>query len=128
VAPEHLGPHIVLWTMARLADLNRLPRPRLVIRFDLTDQARPNRYWLLLEPTQAEVCVLQPGHPEDLVVTTTAEWLAKWHMGAISLAQAQRQHLIEVAGPSGLVRTLGGLGRSPFASIRPARRPVGARG
>jgi hypothetical protein len=122
VAPEQLGPHVVLWNMARLADLGTLPQARLVVRFDLTDRAKENRYWLLLEAAHAEVCLLHPGHQEDLVVTTSSEWLAKWHMGWISLPAAQRRQVIRVTGPPRLVRTLGTLGRSPFADVRPTRQ------
>jgi DNA-binding HxlR family transcriptional regulator len=122
VAPQHLGPHVVLWNMARLADLTKLPQPRLVVRFDVTDQTRHKSYWLMLERAHAEVCMTHPGHPEDLVVTTTAEWLAKWQMGWISLPAAQRRQVIEVAGPPALGRTLASLSRSPFAAIKPVRQ------
>ncbi len=63
VAPAHIGPHVVLWSIARQADLGNLPQPRLTIRFDLTDVRRQNRYWLLLDRAHAEVCLLQPGQP-----------------------------------------------------------------
>jgi DNA-binding HxlR family transcriptional regulator len=124
VAPEHLGPHVVLWNMTRLADLTNLPQPRLVVRFDLTDLSRQNRYWLLLERAHAEVCVTNPGHPEDVVVTTSSEWLAKWHMGWISLPAAQRRQVITVTGPPRLVRAVGSLGRSYFAGVTPKRQSV----
>jgi DNA-binding HxlR family transcriptional regulator len=122
VAPIHLGPHVVLWNMSRLADLSDLPQRRLVVRFDLTDLARQNRYWLVLETANAEVCLLPPGHPEDLVVTTTSEWLAKWHMGWISLPAAQRRGTIRIEGPRRLARALNGLGLSTFADVPPVRQ------
>jgi DNA-binding HxlR family transcriptional regulator len=124
VAPEHLGPHVVLWSMARLADRSDLPQPRLVIRFDITDVERPNRYWLLLEAANAEVCQVHPGYTEDLVVSTTSEWLAKWHMGWITLPAAQRREVISVSGPPRLARKLGALGLSRFADVAPARQSV----
>lgn len=129
VAPEHLGPHIVLWNMARLADLTGLPQPRLVIRFDLTDQPRQSRYWLLLEPARAELCLHHPGHQEDVVLAMTSEWLTKWHMGWISLAAGQRRGVIEVAGAPRLTRSLDFLCRSPFADVESRRQsadtPIG---
>lgn len=124
VAPEHLDPHVVLWAISRLAADAELPQPRLVVRFDLTDVPAPNRYWLLLDRGHTEVCIKHPGHSEDLVVTTSVEWLTKWHMGWISLASAQRRALITVDGPSRLVRVLGTLGRSKFAAVRPVRQAV----
>jgi DNA-binding HxlR family transcriptional regulator len=129
VAPQHLGPHVVLWNMARLADLSTLPGPRLVVRFDVTQQTQQKCYWLLLERAHAEVCMTHPGHTEDLVVTTTDEWLAKWQMGWISLPAAQRRHVIDVAGPPPLARALASVSRSPFAAIQPVRQsadtPIG---
>jgi hypothetical protein len=121
---------VVLWNVARLADLTSLPQPRLVVRFDLTDVRRQNRYWLLLDRAHAEVCMTHPGHPEDLVVTTTSEWLAKWHMGWISMSAAQRQQVITVTGPARLTRSLAFLGLSRFADVKPAHQsastPIGS--
>jgi DNA-binding HxlR family transcriptional regulator len=122
IAPEHLGPHSLLWNLARAADRSQLPQARLVVRFDLTDVTTPNRFWLMLERANAEVCVINPGHPEDLVVTTTSEWLAKWHMGWISMGAAQRQRVITVTGAPRLARALATLGRSPFAGARSVRQ------
>ena len=131
VAPEHFDSHTVLWSLCRLADPARLPGRRLVIRFDLRDGAR-RRFWVVLCPPESEVCVKPPGFDEDLVVTTTSEWLAKWHMGRISLGQAMHEGLIAVEGPSELVQTLSTLGLSRFADVEPSprhrRRPAaGAR-
>ena len=92
--------------------LRPLPPRRVVFRFDIPDGERP-RYWLLLQRPRAEVCATAPGFDVDLAVTTTSEWLAKWHTGAISLGHAMRGHLMHVEGPRDLERKLaswGGLG------------------
>jgi hypothetical protein len=70
-----------------------------------------------LAPDAREVCVKPPGFDEDLVVTASEEWLAKWHMGKISLGTAMHEGLIDVKGPRALVRTFATLGLSRFASI-----------
>jgi DNA-binding HxlR family transcriptional regulator len=119
VAPEHLDSHLVLWSLCRLADPAAVPEPRLVIRFDLSDGQR-RRFWVVLEPPDAEVCVRPPGFDEDLVVRTSSEWLAKWHMGRISLGDAMHEGLMTVEGPSQLVNTLATLGLSRFADVAPA--------
>ena len=121
VAPEHLDAHLVLWSLCRLADLDSLPCPRLVIRFDLRDGPK-RRFWVVLDPPDAEVCVRPPGFDEDLVVRTDSEWLAKWHMGHISLGQAMHEGLMSVDGPPDLVHTLADLGLSRFANVTPAPR------
>jgi DNA-binding HxlR family transcriptional regulator len=119
MAPLHMDAGVVLWTMCRLADPDELPARRTVIRFDLLDGPR-RRFWLVLQKEGSEVCVKPPGYDEDLLVTTSSEWLAKWHMGKISLARAMHEGLIEVEGPRALVRRLSRLGLSRFAGVKPA--------
>jgi DNA-binding HxlR family transcriptional regulator len=119
-APEHLDAHVVLWSLCRLADPGELPDRRLVIRFELSDGPK-RRLWVVLDPPESEVCIKPPGFAEDLVVTTSPEWLAKWHMGRISLGQAMHDGLMTVEGPNELVRTLSTLGLSRFADVPPAR-------
>jgi DNA-binding HxlR family transcriptional regulator len=119
LAPEHLDAHVVLWSLCRLAEPDEVPGRRLVIRFDLRDGPR-RRIWVVLCPPDSEVCIKPPGFDEDLVVTTDCEWLAKWHMGRISLGQAMHDGVITVQGPRHLVSTLSGLGLSRFADVEPA--------
>jgi DNA-binding HxlR family transcriptional regulator len=119
VAPQHFDAHIVLWSLCRNVEPDDLPGRRLVIRFDLSDGAR-RRMWVLLCPPDSEVCIKPPGYDEDLVVATSCEWLAKWHMGRISLGEAMHAGLMSVQGPSDLVHTLSTLGLSRFAGVAPA--------
>lgn len=119
VAPEHFDAHTVLWSLCRLTDPDDLPGRRLVIRFELSDGPK-RRVWVVLCPPDSEVCVKPPGYDEDLVVATSSEWLAKWHMGRISLGQAMHAGLISVDGPRELVQTLSTLGLSRFAGVAPA--------
>jgi hypothetical protein len=103
---------MVLWGLARKIPSDQLPPRRNVIRFDIPDDERPH-YWLVVQRPRAEVCAKATGFDVDLVVTTTSEWLAKWHTGRISLGHAMREHLLHVEGPRDLKRALaswGGLG------------------
>jgi DNA-binding HxlR family transcriptional regulator len=118
VAPPHLDAHVVVWAICRLAEHDALPDRRVVIRFDLLDGPR-RTLWLVLAPDAREVCIKPPGFDEDLVVTTSEEWLAKWHMGKITLGRAMHEGLIEVQGPRRLVRTFATLGLSRFADVAP---------
>jgi hypothetical protein len=94
-----------------------------VVRFDLTDASRPNRYWVLLDRSGTEVCVNHPGYDDDLIITTDALWLVRWHTGTVDLARVRRAGGMRFAGSRTLIRqfgTWGGL--SPFAGIpRPER-------
>jgi hypothetical protein len=98
-----------------------------VIRFDVADDSR-HRYWVVLDPPESEVCVKPPGFDEDLVVSTTSEWLAKWHMGRVSLGDAMHDRVMDVSGPPQLVRALASLGISKFGSVEPASSVAGERG
>jgi DNA-binding HxlR family transcriptional regulator len=118
IAPEHLDVHLALRTVCRLVDADRLPDRRVVVRFDLTDGSRPNRYWLVLSRADREVCVTPPGFDDDLVVTTDATWLIDWHTGAVSLDAAVRSGHFTIDGPRELVRAYGSWGGiSPFAGV-----------
>jgi hypothetical protein len=117
--PSHLDAYLALWYFARLVDRDALPTRRVVVRFDLTDSSRPNRYWVLLDRSDTEVCVTHPGYDEDLVVTTDAGWLVRWHTGMVDLATARRAGGMRFAGPRTLISQFGGWGGlSPFVGVK----------
>ena len=91
IAPEHLDPFVALWSMCNLLRRDRLPERRVVIRFDFTGRQRPaERYWLLIERGDTEICKTYPGLDEDLFITAEAEAFVKWHAGQLSWAEAIR--------------------------------------
>ena len=100
---------------------HRLPDRRVVVRIDFTGYRPHERYWLLLEHGDAEICKTYPGLDEDLYVTADAEAFVKWHAGQISWAEATRDSRIQLDGPSWLVRAFPTWNaRSMFAHIKPA--------
>ena len=56
IAPENLDPYVALWSMCNALRRDRLPDQRLVIRLDFTGFRPHERYWLLLEHREAEIC------------------------------------------------------------------------
>jgi DNA-binding HxlR family transcriptional regulator len=121
IGPEHLDPGVALWSLCNRLDGPKLPRRRVVVRFDFRDLPG-DRFWLLLEERRGEVCRTYPGFAEDLVVTADSEWLVRWHMGRVSWSQALRSRHIRVDGPAALARAFPTWNRlSPFAGVRPAR-------
>jgi DNA-binding HxlR family transcriptional regulator len=122
IAPKHLDPFVALWSMCNALRRDRLPNRRIVIRFDFTGLARRERYWLLIELGDTEICKTYLGLDEDLFITAEAEAFVKWHAGHLSWAQATHQERIRLSGPSWLVRAFPTWNaRSMFAHIRPAR-------
>ena len=123
ILPENLDPFVALWSMCNALRQDRLPDRRVVIRFDFTGRPRRERYWLLIERGDTEICKTSPGLDEDLFVTAEAEAFVKWHAGQITWAQAIREGRIQLNGPSSLARAFPTWNaRSMFAHITPVSR------
>ena len=123
IAPEHLDPFVALWSMCNMLRRDRLPDRRVVIRFDFTGRQRPERYWLLIEHGDTEICKTYPGLDEDLYVTAEAEAFVKWHAGQLTWADATRDRRVQLHGPSWLVQAFPTWNaRSAFAHIKPVSR------
>ena len=120
IAPENLDPYVALWSMCNALRPDRLPDQRVVVRLDFTGFRPHERYWLLLEHGEAEICKIYLGLDEDLYITADAEAFVKWHAGQLSWAEATRDSRIQLHGPSWLVRAFPTWnGRSMFAHIKP---------
>jgi DNA-binding HxlR family transcriptional regulator len=123
IAPEHLDPFVVLWSMCNALRRDQLPERRVVIRFDFSGRARGERYWLLIEHGDTEICKTYLGHDEDLYIEAEAEAFVKWHAGQLTWSQATREGRIQLHGPSSLVRAFPSWNaRSMFAHVRPVSR------
>ena len=121
IAPEHLDPFVTLWSMCNALRRDRLPDRRVVIRFDFTGRRRSERYWLLIENRETEICRTSPGPDEDLQITADAEAFVKWHAGQLTWAAATRDRRIQLHGLPRLVRAFPTWNaRSMFADINPA--------
>jgi DNA-binding HxlR family transcriptional regulator len=108
VRDEHTNPRFLLWTWSTvyLAHAN-LPDRRVVVRFELADQPPGRRsIWLVVNPTDAEVCTKPPGFDEDLIVETSAKTLTLWHMTKLAWTDALRSGEIRITGPRQLARML----------------------
>ena len=126
--PDNLDVTVLMWNVRRRIDLDRLPDRRVVVRFDF--RAVPSRCrsfrtcWLILERTGTDVCLKDPGHEIDLVVSADAGAMARVWMGALPFAQAVRSGSLRVEGERELVRAFPTwLLLSHFAEVaRPAAR------
>ena len=120
IAPEHLDPFVALWSMCNALRRDQLPERRVVIRFDFIGRPRRERYWLIIELGDTEICKTYPGLDEDLYITADAEAFVKWHAGQLTWTQATRGDRIRLDGPSSLVRAFPTWNaRSMFARIKP---------
>jgi DNA-binding HxlR family transcriptional regulator len=126
LAPEHAHPGVVLWAWVNAyMDRGRLPKRRVLIRFDFPTLAGPGSHgWLLLERGEAELCEKYPGGEENVVVVVYDPLaLARWHLGELEWGDALRCGAIEVSGDHALARALPTwctTARKPGADIVPA--------
>ena len=101
----------------------RLPCPPERVARRWTGRPRRERYWLLIELGDTEICKTNPGLDEDLYITADAEAFVKWHAGQLTWAQATREDRIQLDGSPSLVRAFPTWNaRSMFAHIRPVSR------
>jgi len=123
IAPQNLDPFVALWSMCNALLHDQLPDQRVVIRFDFTGFRPHERYWLLIEHRETEICKTYPGLDEDLYITADAEAFVKWHAGQLTWAEATRDSRIRLHGPTWLVRAFPTWNaRSTFAHIKPGTR------
>jgi len=123
IAPENLDPFVALWSMCHALRRDRLPSRRVVIRFDFTGRMRRERYWLLIELGDTEICKTYPGFEEDLFVTAEAEAFVKWHAGHLTWTQAIGEGRIHLEGSMSLAKAFPTWNaRSMFAHIKPISR------
>ncbi len=101
---EHTNPRFLLWTWSTTyLAVDSLPSRQVVVRFELSDRSPDERaIWLIVRPTDAEVCTKPPKFEEDLVVETTAMTLARWHTRRLEWEAALRSGAVRVVGPRAL--------------------------
>ena len=109
LTPEHAHPGVVLWGWVTFClDHDRLPRRRVLVRFDYPTLSGPGRHgWLLIERGDAEICEKHPGGEEGLVVVVhDPVAFARWHLGHIEWSDALGSGAIEVQGSRALAQAL----------------------
>lgn len=129
---KNLDPSVFVWNMRRRIALDRLPAPRAVVRFKFRGVAvsyrGPCLFWLILERTQADVCIEDPGFEVDLYVDADLAAMAKVWLGDTSFESALRSKEVELVGSPELARAFPALLMlSRFAKVpRPESRAVPA--
>jgi len=101
--PNELDPIILLWWMRRRVCFDRLSRRRLVIQFEFRGAPR-RRYWLLIAPTEASVCLQPPGFDIDVTVTADIAAFYRVWLGRSTLSEALRMRQVRLDGAAADVR------------------------
>lgn len=100
--PTELDPLVLLWWMRRRVCFERVPRRRVVVQFDF--RGGPQRtYWLLIEPTEASICLKHPGFDVELIVTADIRALYQVWLGRVRLEDALRANQIRLNGTASAI-------------------------
>jgi DNA-binding HxlR family transcriptional regulator len=122
---DDLDASLLMWDMHRRIAVERLPPRRVVVRFRFSDAARGLKvWWLLLEPEDIDVCMQNPGFPEDLKVDTTLHVMTQIWQGDLEYRAAAGSGRLSIEGPPELARQFPTwLKLSIFASVKRKSTP-----
>lgn len=94
VTGEEHDSTVLMWALRRRVDRESLPPDRVVVRFDLSGVARCRTgfrlHWLILERDGVDVCLKDPGHPVDAILTGPISVLVEIYLGRMSWPKAMR--------------------------------------
>jgi DNA-binding HxlR family transcriptional regulator len=128
----NLDPGFLMWNMRRRIALDRLPPRRIVVRFKYggvpARHRGPRLFWLLLDRTQSDLCIEDPGFEIDLQVDADLAAMAKVWLGDSTFEQALRSGKVRLTGSRELAQAFPSwLMLSHFATVpRPERQAVTA--
>jgi DNA-binding HxlR family transcriptional regulator len=126
VERRNLDAGLLMWNVRRRIALDLLPPQRLVVRLKFSGTPATYRgyrtFWLLLERSQVELCVEDPGFEVDLYVEADLAAMTRVWLGDVSFDAALRTQEIQLVGKRDLVKAFPSwLMLSRFAGVpRPA--------
>lgn len=106
--PEQLDPLLLMWWLRSGVRPDALPAGRVTVQFSFTGNERaPSQratYWLVLAREDVTVCLTDPGHPLDLLVTADLAAFFQVWVGRLAYDEALRGGAVRVEGLPRLVR------------------------
>ncbi len=122
--PEDYDPYSVLWAFTAGVRWEKYPGGRTVVELEFADQPlKQRRFWLLLDPPGAEVCVNDPGYEPDVTIRAETRAFVDWHIGRTRWTDALDDGSIVISGPGPLARSFPTWNpRSHFVAVEPVAR------
>lgn len=121
VSLKNLDPSLLMWDMRRHLDPTPLPERRCTIQFLYPEVAAPRqKWWLVIDRGEVDLCGVDPGFPVDLYVQTDVRTMTAVWMGMTTLREEFEAGRVQLDGRAELKRSMQQwLGLSPFATERP---------
>lgn len=123
---EDLDPEFLLYSMHRRLNTTRMPAGRTVIAFRFTGApSHCNHFWLIHTEGVTEMCLKDPGYPEDIYVKANLMRFIETWRGIRDIQKEIRSGGIQLHGPKALTDAFPDwLLRSAYADtqrVRPGR-------
>jgi DNA-binding HxlR family transcriptional regulator len=117
--PGDLDVGLLMWDMRRRIDYHQLPEEQVVVHFQYHDAPRGRqRWWLVLNHDEADLCLVDPGLEPDLYVTCDVRTMTGIWMGDQSYGSALQARDLQIEGPAALrTRLPSWLRLSVFADV-----------
>ena len=123
---DDLDPAFLVWSMHLRMNTREMPAGRTVLEFELTGgPADTERFWLVHQDGEVEMCLKDPGHEVDLLVRSDLLVFVEAWRGMRDLRGEIRARRIRLFGPPELQRRfpdwplLSAL--APYRRLRPGR-------
>lgn len=123
---RNLDAGLLMWNVRRRIALDLLPPHRVTVRFKFSGVPAAYRgfrtFWLLLERTQVDLCVEDPGFEVDLYVDADLAAMIKVWLGDVPFKSVLRSNEVRLVGRTELAKAFPSwLMLSHFAGVpRPA--------
>ena len=123
---DDLDPGLLMWDIHRRLNIERLPSDRVVVLFEFRGVPKAwetlRRFWLILQRSDIDLCLKDPGFEVDLLVDADLAALTRVWMGDVRFLDAMRSRLVRLEGPSVLIRAFPTwLALSEFAGVERPR-------
>ena len=118
---DELNPGVLMWDIRRKLKCKELPAGRTVIYVEFTDLKRMQSWWLVVEESNADLCLEDPGHEIDVAIYADLLSLTQVFLGTVSISRALSEGKIRLSGRRELTRSISRwFGVSMFAGGNPA--------
>jgi DNA-binding HxlR family transcriptional regulator len=132
IQPRNLDAGLLMWNVRRRIAVDRLPPQRVVTYFNYTGFPATYRglrkCWLILERSDVDVCLRDPGFEVGLYVDADIAAMARVWLGELTFPEAVKSKKIRLTGAPDLIRQFPSwLMLSHFAHTPRPPTPLGVR-
>jgi DNA-binding HxlR family transcriptional regulator len=98
---------LLMWDIHRNVDIDELPAGRVVVLFRLVGSTDgKSHYWLVLTGDSVDLCLTDPGHDIDVLVSAHVSTMVDYWLGRVGFMDAVRAGDLTITGPSDLVKAV----------------------